>query len=57
MKISDLQDDIKYREHSIRVFEEQVRELQQGVEHMTSELKSKAKQLLRIRNEATATLM
>ena len=53
MKETDLQEVIRQREEMIRMLEEEVRKLQQGVNDMSVELKTKGKEILKIRSEAT----
>ena len=53
MQSSELEDTIRQREEMIRLLEEEVRKLQQGVNDMSSELKAKGKEVLKIRSEVT----
>ena len=52
MKISDLQEEMRHREVTIRNLEAEIRKLQSGVGDMSRELEMKGKEVLRIRSEA-----
>ena len=52
MKMTELQDDVRYREQTIKTLEEEMKSLQAGVSNMTHELEAKGKEVLKIRSEA-----
>ena len=52
MRMSELQEDIRHREMTIRNCEDQISQLQSGVNDMSKELEMKGKEILRIRSEA-----
>ena len=52
MRISEIEEEMRHRERTIRNLEEQITSLQAGVDDMSKELELKGKEILRIRSEA-----
>ena len=52
MKVSELEEDIRFREQTIRTLEEEMKALQSGVTNMAQELEAKGKEVLRVRSDA-----
>lgn len=56
MKYSELEEDMRHRDISIRTLNDEIRDLKSGVAQMSSELEAKGKEVLRIRSEANQKL-
>ena len=52
MKMGELQDDIRFREHTIKALEEEKQKIQSGINDMIQELEAKGKEVLKVRSEA-----
>ena len=52
MRMSEMKEDMRHREMTIRNLEEQTNQLQAGINDMSKELEMKGKEILRIRSEA-----
>ena len=52
MKLSELEEEVRHREITLRNFEEEIRNLRTGISDMSKELDMKGKEILRIRSEA-----
>ena len=56
MKLAELEEEMRHRQATILRLEEEVSELQRGVNDMSRELEAKGKEILSIRSEANKTL-
>ena len=52
MRMSEMKEDMRHREMTIRNLEDQTNQLQAGINDMSKELEMKGKEILRIRSEA-----
>ena len=51
-RISDLQDEVRHREHHISDLDKEVQHLHENINALTKELEFKGKEILRIRSES-----
>lgn len=51
-RISDLQDELRHREHHITDLDKEVQHLHESISTLTKELELKGKEILRIRSES-----